>query len=87
MPDGETLDQVAERADRVIARCRAAGGDCLLFAHGHLLRILAARWIEQPPVLGQRLALDPATLSVLAWEHEYPVIAHWNTASHLAELA
>jgi broad specificity phosphatase PhoE len=77
---GETIDQVAARTDRVIARIRSAEGDVLCFAHGHVLRILAARWIEQPPGDGQRLALSTATVSVLGWERETAVIQRWNEA-------
>lgn len=75
---GETIEQVAARADRVIARARAANGDVALFAHGHILRILTARWIELPGTAGQRFALAPATLSILGWEHEYSVVQRWN---------
>jgi broad specificity phosphatase PhoE len=80
---GETADDVAARADRVIARVRAAGGDCLLFAHGHLLRILGARWIDAPPTAGQHLLLATAAVSVLGYERETPALARWNDTSHL----
>jgi broad specificity phosphatase PhoE len=76
--NGETVDQVGGRADRVIARCRAANGPSLLFAHGHVLRILAARWLGQPAVDGRLYALDAAAVSVLGWERERPVVARWN---------
>jgi probable phosphoglycerate mutase len=75
---GESLDDVATRADRVIARARARSGDTLCFAHGHLLRILAARWIGLAAVEGSRFALATATISILGWERETPVIARWN---------
>jgi probable phosphoglycerate mutase len=78
--DGETADQVARRVDRVIARVRAAPGDVLVFAHGHLLRILAARWLGEPPKEGRHYALSTATLSVLGWERDNPVIQRWNEA-------
>ena len=77
---GETLDEVAVRVDRVIARVRAADGDSLAFAHAHLLRILAARWLGLAPERGHLFALATATVSVLAWEREQPVIEHWNQA-------
>jgi broad specificity phosphatase PhoE len=77
---GETIDEVATRADRVIARVRAASGDVLCFAHGHVLRILTARWLEMPPVEGQRFALSTATVSVLGWERDTSVILRWNEA-------
>ena len=81
IPDGETLDQVAERAHHVIHRVTAAtNGDIALFAHGHIIRILAACWIGLPPVAGRLLALDTATISVLGYERETRVIKHWNVA-------
>ena len=78
---GETIAAVAVRADRVIERVRAASGDVLLFAHGHVLRVLAARWLALPPVDGRLFALSTATVSVLGWERESPVILRWNEAS------
>jgi probable phosphoglycerate mutase len=75
---GETIGQVAVRVDRVIARARAVDGDTLAFAHGHVLRIMAARWIGEPPVEGRLFALSTATVSVLGWEREQPVIERWN---------
>lgn len=75
---GETADDVAARVDRVIERARAIEGDSLVFAHGHVLRVLAARWIGQPPVEGRLFALSTATVSVLGWEREQPVIQRWN---------
>jgi probable phosphoglycerate mutase len=77
---GETIEQVGERADRVVARARAVEGDVLCFAHGHLLRIVAARWIGLPPTDGRRLSLSPARISVLGWERETAVIDRWNEA-------
>ena len=77
-PGGETVDQAGERVDRVIERALAADGDVALFAHGHLLRILGARWIEQPAAFGGRLGLSTAALSVLGFERERRVIALWN---------
>jgi len=78
VPNGETLSEVSLRADRVIARARASGGDVLCFAHGHLLRVLAARWLGLPAVGGRLFALDPATFSELGWQHSLPVICRWN---------
>ncbi len=77
---GETAGQVAERIDRVIARVREADGDVLVFAHGHVLRILAARWLGEPPTEGRLYALSTATVSVLGWERETAVIERWNEA-------
>ena len=80
---GESLDQVAERADRVIARAKAVKGDVALFAHGHLLRVLAARWVGEKPELAGKLMLGTAAISVLSHEHGHPVLARWNDQSHL----
>jgi probable phosphoglycerate mutase len=79
--DGETIDEVARRVDRVIERARAEPGDVLVFAHGHVLRILAARWIGEPPTEGRLFALSTATLSELGWEREQPVIERWNDSA------
>lgn len=78
--DGETIEQVSARADRVIARARSVSGDALCFAHGHILRVIAARWLEMAAVEGSRFALSTATLSVLGWERETAVILRWNEA-------
>jgi broad specificity phosphatase PhoE len=84
-PGGESADQVGARADRVVARLRAADydGDALVFAHGHLLRVLAARWIGLPPQSGGLFELATATLSIVGWDREAPSIELWNEASHL----
>jgi probable phosphoglycerate mutase len=75
---GETADDVAARVDRVIARIREGEGDALVFAHGHVLRVLAARWLGEPPTEGRHYALSTATVSVLGWERENPVLERWN---------
>jgi len=75
---GEQPEQVGERVDRVIARARASGGDVLAFAHAHVLRILAARWIDLAARGGRHLVLEPATVSVLGWERETPALRQWN---------
>ena len=80
---GEAIEAVAARADRVIARARTQEGDTLIFAHGHVGRILAARWVGLPPSAGARLALATATISILGWERETPVISRWNDAIDL----
>ena len=79
-PAGETLDDVAERADRVLSRWYTADldGDVLLFSHGHMLRVLAARWLRLPASSGSMFALSTATVSVLGWDRENPVIEVWN---------
>ena len=76
--DGETARHVGARVDRVIARGRAAAGDTLAFAHGHVLRALTARWLDLPVRDGRFFELGTATISVLGWEREQPVIERWN---------
>jgi len=83
-PGGETIDEVATRADRVIARAAAAGGDVALFAHGHLLRVLATRWLGVASTAAAQLALDTASVSLLGLEPERRFIRRWNDVSHLA---
>ncbi len=78
-PNGETIEQVSNRADRVIERVRNESGNVIVFAHGHILRILTARWCELDPVEGRRFILDPATLNILGWERETPAIRQWNS--------
>ncbi|MCI0686028.1 MAG: histidine phosphatase family protein [Sporichthyaceae bacterium] len=83
LPGGETLADAAARADRVIERLRASQGPALVFGHGHMLRILAARWCGLPPEAGAQFALDPASISVLGYERTTPVIRSWNNALDL----
>jgi len=78
VPGGETAHQVGRRADRMIAEARAATGEVALFSHGHILRVLAARWIDLAPDRGRSLALETATISVLGYERETSVITRWN---------
>jgi len=75
---GETLAQVAQRAQKVLERARAASGDVALVAHGHILRILAACWLQIPPVNAEHFALSTASISILAYENDLPVLAQWN---------
>lgn len=82
-PRGETIEQVARRADNVIKEATAAGGDVALFAHAHLLRVLAARWLGLPPDAGRLLGLGTASLSVLGYERETRIITTWNQDWHL----
>jgi probable phosphoglycerate mutase len=84
-PNGETVEDVGLRADRAIARIRdaRARGDVLVFAHGHLLRVLAARWIGLGPASGGLFELATATVSILGSERESPSIELWNEACHL----
>ncbi|WP_320670427.1 histidine phosphatase family protein [Patulibacter defluvii] len=79
----ETIDQVGERADRAIARALAEAGDAgdvLLVAHGHLLRVLAARWLGQPAAFGGQLALAVGAISLLGLERERHALLRWNDA-------
>ncbi len=78
VPSGETIDQVAARAGAVMERAVGAGGDVALFAHGHILRILATRWIDLPPASGRLFVLDTASLSILGYERETRAITRWN---------
>ena len=80
-PGGEKAVDVGRRADRVIAEARATEGDVLMFAHGHVLRVLASRWLGEPPEGGRHYALQTASLSVLGYEHADPVIRQWNQPS------
>ncbi|MDF5755716.1 histidine phosphatase family protein [Spongiactinospora sp. TRM90649] len=76
---GESIAQVGERADKVIARARATDGAVAVVAHGHMLRVLAARWLGLPPKDGRLFRLDTGTFSELGYEHDIPVILHWNS--------
>jgi broad specificity phosphatase PhoE len=78
-PGGETAEQVTERLDRVVQRVREAGGRVLAFGHGHALRALTARWIEQPVAEGRFFKLDTATVSTLGYERDFPVVLRWNS--------
>jgi broad specificity phosphatase PhoE len=77
-PGGESPEQVGARADRVLASLCAADGDALLFAHGHILRVIGARWIEQPVGFGARLGLSAGSLSELGFERETRVVRRWS---------
>ncbi|MFJ1707929.1 histidine phosphatase family protein [Kitasatospora sp. NPDC088346] len=97
VPGGEKLADVAARVDGLIAELNSRhgqphpdtttmhGADCdvVLFAHGHLLRILTARWLGLPPEYAQRFKLGTAALSVLSWEYGLPAVEIWNDLSHL----
>ena len=78
--NGETSEQVAARADSVLSEVGAVDGDVLIFSHGHFLRVLAARRLGLGPSEGRLFALDPATISILGYERETPVIRTWNVA-------
>jgi broad specificity phosphatase PhoE len=79
-PNGEQPEEVGARADRALARLRAADGDSLAFAHGHIFRVTAARWIGLPASGGARLALRAGAMSVLGFERQTEVIQLWNDA-------
>src|SRR5438876_3521366 len=86
-PGGETPDQVGARADHVVSRVREIKGDVLIFSSGHLLRVLAARWLGLEPAAGRIFMLNTASLSVLGYEHSLsqPVIRLWNDTRHVAD--
>jgi probable phosphoglycerate mutase len=79
VPDGETLAQAAARCQRVVDKARTAGGAVALVAHGHILRILTATWLNLPPSEGKHFMLDTSTISILSHEHEIPAVKIWNT--------
>jgi broad specificity phosphatase PhoE len=77
-PHGESLEQVGKRADQLLSIIRGFDGKIVLFSHGHFLRILAARFLDLEPKMGKIFALDVASLSILAYQRNQPVIALWN---------
>ena len=78
VPDGETPAEVGARVDGVIEEIRSVAGDVAVFAHGHVLRVFAAQWLDLGPEAGALFALDPATISALGYERETSVIRLWN---------
>jgi broad specificity phosphatase PhoE len=82
-PGGEMPEDVGRRVDPVVAGLLGGGEDAVVFAHGHLLRVLASRWVEQPPAHGCHLALSTAAVCVLGFEHDQPTLHRWNDVSHL----
>ena len=85
IPQGETVEQVGERARRLIARLERVDGNVACFAHGHILRILGACWMGLPPIYGRNLGLHTATISILGYERETRVIEVWNQSPLAAE--
>lgn len=83
-PRGETLRQLSARADEVVAWARSAERDVLVFAHGHILRSIAARWLGLDLGFAARIRLNPTSLSVLGWAYGDPAIESWNDTGHLA---
>ena len=86
VPGGESAADVGRRADLAIATALDEGGDVAIFAHGHLLRVLTARWLGLDVSAGRYFALDTATVSILGYERDTPVILLWNHAGLLREL-
>lgn len=84
VPGGETVEQLGDRAKRVIKQALSVHGDVALFAHGHILRVLTACWLGLTPDAGQLFALGTASLSVLGYERETRVVTVWNQDWHLA---
>ena len=84
-PGGESPNEVGTRADRVVKRSRAVGGDVLLFSSGHFLRVLAARWLGLDAAFGRYFVLSTASLSALGYEHNLsePVIRLWDDTRHV----
>lgn len=81
-PGGESPLQVSVRADRIVSRVRAMDGNVALFSHGHILRVLAARWINLSASYGENFLLDTATLNVLGYYRESPAFKIWNAPLH-----
>ena len=80
VPNGETADEVGARCDRVIEEILGVEGDVAVFAHGHVLRALGARWVEEPVGFGGRLYLTTGAVSVLGFEREVRVLRSWNAS-------
>lgn len=80
---GERLDDLAVRADRVIARARKIEGDVALFGHSHALRVLTARWLGLAPIVGSGFILETAAIGVLGWDREFPAVVRWNDLCYL----
>ncbi|MFC8200573.1 histidine phosphatase family protein [Streptomyces sp. NPDC060006] len=83
VPRGETLAEVTARADEVVERVRSGDRDVLVFAHGHILRSIGARWLGLGLDFGARVRLNPTSLSVLGWAYGEPAIETWNDCGHL----
>ncbi|WP_031076195.1 histidine phosphatase family protein [Streptomyces sp. NRRL S-118] len=83
VPEGETLRQLSDRADEVVEWARSADRDVLVFAHGHILRSIGARWLGEDVSFAARIHLNPTSLSVLGWAYGDPAISRWNDTGHL----
>ncbi|SPF03307.1 histidine phosphatase family protein [Streptomyces sp. MA5143a] len=84
VPEGETLQQLTARADDVVEWARSEERDVLVFAHGHILRSIAARWLGEGIDFAARVRLNPTSLSVLGWAYGDPAIESWNDTGHLS---
>ncbi|MEU1086114.1 histidine phosphatase family protein [Streptomyces sp. NPDC005892] len=83
VPGGESTADMTARADGIVEQVRSGEGDVLVFAHGHVLRSLAARWLGEDLMFGARLRLEPTSLSVLGWAYGMPAVERWNDTGHL----
>jgi len=83
LEDGESLEDLAIRADRMIDRVRKVDGDVALFGHSHALRVLTARWLGLAPVVGSGFILETAAIGVLGWDREFPAVVRWNALCDL----
>ncbi|MFF3770914.1 histidine phosphatase family protein [Streptomyces sp. NPDC002232] len=83
VPEGESLAQVSARADEIVEWARSADRDVLVFAHGHILRTIGARWLGEDISFASRIRLDPTSLSVLGWAYGAPALERWNDTGHL----
>ncbi|MEU3250043.1 histidine phosphatase family protein [Streptomyces sp. NPDC006997] len=83
VPEGEGLAEVTARADAVVSWARGLEGDALVFAHGHILRSIAARWLGLPLGFAARIRLNPTSLSVLGWAYGEPALETWNDVGHM----
>ncbi|WP_328888896.1 histidine phosphatase family protein [Streptomyces sp. NBC_00316] len=83
VPEGETLSGLSARADEIVDWARSADRDVLVFAHGHILRALGARWLGEDVSFASRIRLDPTSLSVLGWAYGAPALERWNDTGHL----
>ncbi|MFE0178523.1 histidine phosphatase family protein [Streptomyces sp. NPDC059002] len=84
VPRGETLEQVSARADEVVDWARSADRDVLVFAHGHILRVIGARWLGLGIEFAARIRLNPTSLSTLGWAYGEPAVESWNDTGHLS---
>ncbi|MFB7354611.1 histidine phosphatase family protein [Streptomyces gardneri] len=83
VPEGESMAQLSDRADEIVEWARSADRDVLVFAHGHILRSIGARWLGEDVSYASRIRLDPTSLSVLGWAYGAPAIERWNDTGHL----